>query len=177
MSILPREMVKWIQTLDLSIIVKNPKRYYLFLSSSHIRLLLFIHLYFSSYRDFANGFIIGEIFSRYFPSEINTRSFDSGTSRSAKTQNWEYLNTFFQKKEVPGTPKMMDDTMNCRPDGTQQLLDTIYTFLTRRNAPVRPQIRKSDGLPPYAQPTTSSLIKSHEDDTRKADQSTVTREV
>ena len=72
---------------------------------------------------------------------------------------------------------MMNDTMNTRPEGTQQLLDTIYTFLTRRSAPVRTQVRQPDQAPPYAQPTTSSLIKNHEDDTKKADTKVVTREV
>ncbi|KAI9336746.1 hypothetical protein BDR26DRAFT_864491 [Obelidium mucronatum] len=49
---LSRETYKWLQSLDLK--VKNPKR------------------------DLANGVVIAEIFSRYFPNQLNIDLFYSG---------------------------------------------------------------------------------------------------
>ena len=178
---LPREMVKWIQTLDLSVVIKNPRRFVQFYKRS---LSLFITLFFpflyvntKFYRDFANGFVIAEILSRYFPNEINTRSFDTGTSHAAKTQNWEYLNSYLKKKDIAITPKMIDDTMNYRTEGTQDLLDTIYTFLTRRPAPPRPKVVNAKTVPFYAQPTTNELIKEHEKIFKKQDLTQTAKEV
>ncbi|KAH7825523.1 putative CH-like domain in sperm protein [Monocercomonoides exilis] len=152
MALLGREMIKWIQSLDISVIIKNPKR------------------------DFANGYVVGEIFSCYFPNEVTKHSFDPGSSSSARTQNWDFLNTFFRKFNVPITPKMIDDTMNYRTEGTQQLIDTMYTFLTRRSVPPRPVISPLSQVPGYAQPTTSLLVKEHEQTMKKQDTVVLTRE-
>lgn len=72
---------------------------------------------------------------------------------------------------------MIDDTMNCRAEGTQQLIDTMYTYLTRRNVPIRPQLKQTQAPPAYSQATTSMLIKSHETAMKKEDIQTVAREV
>jgi hypothetical protein len=42
------------------------------------------------------------------------------------------ISEFFKKKGIPITARMIDDTMNYRVQGTQDLLDTMYTFLTNR---------------------------------------------
>jgi hypothetical protein len=37
----------------------------------------------------ANGFLVAEILSRYFPKEINTYTFDNGLKREKRRDNWE----------------------------------------------------------------------------------------
>ncbi|KAJ4462914.1 putative spermatogenesis-associated protein 4 [Paratrimastix pyriformis] len=149
---LPREILKWLQGLDLSYSIKNPKR------------------------DFANGFLVAEIASRYHPQDIQMHSFDNGTSIRAKNSNWELLERIFRKKGIAMTPQMIDDCKQCRPAGTQQLIDLLYTTFTNKSIPPRPTLPPEEPAPAYTRPTATQAIKDHERSVPLADLTASVRE-
>lgn len=57
---LPREIIKWLDKLDLTYSVRNVRR------------------------DLANGFIVAEILSRKWPKEVNIYSFSNGLKKERR---------------------------------------------------------------------------------------------
>ena len=107
---IPREVYRWLQSLDLSYSVKNIKR------------------------DFSNGFLIAEIFSRYYSKEITLHSYDNGTSLKAKKNNWLQLLKIFRKT---GFPDLLSDDnsiliMNCDDNITALFICKLYESLTKK---------------------------------------------
>jgi hypothetical protein len=62
-----REVLKWLQSLDLGIPIRHPKR------------------------DFCNGYLIAVIFSRYYPGELRPCLLYTGNSEDLKSNNWQVL--------------------------------------------------------------------------------------
>ena len=115
---LPREVFRWIQSLDLAYSVKNVKR------------------------DFANGFLVAEIFSRYYAKDVQMHSFDNGTAINHKRDNWAQLLKLFRK--VGLTDILTDEQANwiyCLDDGAAaQFLCRVYEALTKRK--LQMQVKK-----------------------------------
>lgn len=104
---LPREVLKWLLSLDLSFPVKNVKRYsscnlcydqmlvvaftWPAVSPSFNLLLLC--------RDFSNGFLFAEILSRYYPADIQMHSFENVTSLERKKANWVVLERLLKVRQ------------------------------------------------------------------------------
>lgn len=64
---MPREIFKWLDSLDLSFAVKNPRV------------------------DLANGYIIAEMLSRYFPKEVDIYTYYNNLARDKRHNNWEQI--------------------------------------------------------------------------------------
>lgn len=108
MSGLPREVLKWLQSLDLSRVAKNTKR------------------------DFSNGYLIAEICSWYYPQEIQMHSFDNGMSIEAKMGNWSIIQRLFQREGFDIPSMEIEGTIHCKPGAAILLVQRLYTILTNR---------------------------------------------
>ncbi|XP_065828178.1 spermatogenesis-associated protein 4-like [Oscarella lobularis] len=144
MSGFAREVLKWIQSLDLTYSVKNPRR------------------------DFSNGYLVAEIFSWYFPQDIQMHSYVNGTSIERKLGNWQQLERFIQKYQFPIPKDFIEGTIHCKPNAAVSLVELLYTLLTNRH------VRRLDQgvgeftdssyqsqLPMYARSTASQAIKNN----------------
>ncbi len=75
-SSLHREVLKWLQGLDLSYSVKDPKR------------------------DMMNGFLVAEIFQRYYQGKVQMHSFENSMRLERRQNNWNLLWLFFDKAGI-----------------------------------------------------------------------------
>lgn len=86
----------------------------------------------SNHRDLNNGFLIAEIFTRYFPSTLSMHSFDNSFNTAKMNNNWFLLDKFFKKNTMPFTT---DDFGKIKLGDFEQLVTfmiKLYTFLTKR---------------------------------------------
>jgi hypothetical protein len=135
---LPREVLRWIQGLDLAYSVKNVKR------------------------DFSNGFLVAEIFSRYHGKEISMHSYDNGQSSKGKKDNWNQLIKVFRKIGLPDLISELEaNHIVCCEDGTAvKFICRIYEVLTQRK--IEGQIKKSstERIAGYAKVTGAARVRN-----------------
>jgi len=133
---LPREVLKWIQSLDLSYSVRNVKR------------------------DFSNGFLVAEIFSRYHAQDISMHSFDNGLKAATKNDNWEQLFRFFRKHNYPISRMDFDPVMENQPGTAVALLIKVYTLLTNRTVPIFVSEDLPDTMDASASPSGKKAVET-----------------
>ncbi len=66
-SSMPREVLQWLDSLDLSYSVRNPRM------------------------DLANGFLIAEILTRKYPNELSILTFYNAQRKDRKIDNWQQI--------------------------------------------------------------------------------------
>ncbi|XP_050415734.1 spermatogenesis-associated protein 4 [Patella vulgata] len=147
MSGLSRELVKWLQSLDLTWQIKTPKW------------------------DLTSGFLVAEIFSWYFPQDIQMHSYYDSTSLDPKMKNWTLLKNFFKRRRIDIPCEYIEGTIHCKEGASTLLIERIYEILTNRQ--VR-KLQKDDlpkteftddayqvKLPLHARSTASKAIKNN----------------
>ncbi|XP_018428730.1 PREDICTED: spermatogenesis-associated protein 4 [Nanorana parkeri] len=140
----PRDVLRWLQSLDLSCTPKNFRR------------------------DFSNGYITAEIFYWYYPEDIQLHSFDNGTSLATKLGNWSQLEKFFLKRTLNVSKELIDGTIHCKPGAAEILLQEVYVMLTNRriktvqdNEVDFTDRHYQDKLPMVARSTATKAVKSN----------------
>lgn len=131
----PREIIKWIQSLDLSYSLKDSKR------------------------DLNNGYLIAEIFVRYHPHDLSMHSFDNSENTVKKKNNWLLLSKYFEKNKKFG---FKPDEYNRIADGDfsqlVQFMARLYNVLTKRSATMNPYGVSQEIMLPEPEKTERYLL-------------------
>ncbi|KNC48466.1 spermatogenesis associated 4 [Thecamonas trahens ATCC 50062] len=140
-EVLSRDVLKWLQSLDLTYPVKNLRR------------------------AFSNGFLVAEVLSHY-SNDIQMHAFDNGTALKRKLANWEMLSKFFRKHNIPVSQSQIEGLVHAKRGAAVPFIEFLYTFLTRKPVKKRkrrgaPALAGAEGAPTpdFAKPTASKLIK------------------
>lgn len=136
-NMLSREVFRWIQSLDLAYSVKIVKR------------------------DFSNGFLVAEIFSRYYAKEIQMHSYDNGNATRTKKDNWTQLLKVFRKLGLEGLVSEQEvDRIIVGEDGAAvAFLNRAYETLTQRRVQEPPKRGPLQPMPGYTRGTGSWKVK------------------
>ena len=139
--VLHRDIVRWLQGLDLTYSLRNP------------------------IRDLSNGYVVAEILMRYYGSEIPMHSIVPGTSSSIKEDNWRQLSHIFALKNIHVEQSAIHDCINQRKGAAVIILSELFRVF--KKDPLRevcssgntPEIRTGHSLPHYAKATAAFKVK------------------
>ena len=132
---LPREVLKWLQSLDLSYALANPKR------------------------DFANGFLVAEVASKFWKN-VPMHSIDNGVAVSKRRDNWQTLAKLFAAKGFPLQRDLTDGVILSKDGCAVQLICELYSFLTNRKLQVLPPIENEEQkVPAFRKPNATTLMR------------------
>ncbi|KAJ3309262.1 spermatogenesis-associated protein 4 [Boothiomyces sp. JEL0838] len=152
-----RNVIKWLDSLDLGISYSHPKR------------------------DFANGYIIAAIFAHYYPGQLQPCTLYTGNSEQQKQNNWVInsdsrwlypsvlgINLVFAKNNI-NIPKLaIEAVMKCQNGAAVHFIENIYTLLTKKPVKHLSEPETPEIVPHFALPTTSNAIKIMSESPAKA---------
>ncbi|KAL8558910.1 hypothetical protein ACOMHN_028222 [Nucella lapillus] len=145
MSGVPREVLKWLQSLDLSWKITVPKW------------------------DLTNGYLVGEILSRYYHGEINMLCYDKCATIDHKMLNWSLIKEFIRTKQLDVPQGHIEGTIHTKEGAATLLLEQLFHILTHRVVNKMPPLVEPDytdhpyqlTLPLHAQCTASTAVKTN----------------
>ena len=93
------------------------------------------------FRDLLNGFLIAEIFSRYYAGKIYMHSLDNSQNQAKRLNNWAILGQFFLKNELPFQPKDYDRIVKDN-DFSQlvEFISKVYCHLAQKKQLSKPPL-------------------------------------
>ncbi|CUG90891.1 Hypothetical protein, putative [Bodo saltans] len=150
MSPLPRELVRWLQTLDLPTTVRLPKR------------------------DLCNGYLFAEMCARYW-NGVELHSFENKLSKANKDANWKVLRRYFAKNQFNVDEMLIQGVINCEDSAAEQFLFQLYTALTKREIQIIPAAHEPevDSVPVFVK-SQYSMQQQHT--TQRRQDETITAE-
>jgi hypothetical protein len=110
----------------------------------------------------SNGFIFAEIFNRYYPEDIEMYSFDNCFQLDKKKNNWEYLQKFFLKRNIPIAYPDYDSVIHCAPGSAYEFLKKSFALLTGKDVQDTPVLETFEPEPDYAKTTIAMKMKNSE---------------
>ncbi|KAL0029302.1 hypothetical protein WJX79_008934 [Trebouxia sp. C0005] len=137
-----REVIRWVQSLDLSASITNFRS----------KLTCSDWLTGVCRRDLANGFLIAQILHKYYPAEVQLHSFSNGTSTATKTDNWQQIQKICSQQSLPLPAQLMQGTAKGGPGAAVSLLEHFYEKLTKKS------VQK---LPPPQLPAVEGTSQQH----------------
>ncbi|KAL7752874.1 hypothetical protein RI367_001877 [Sorochytrium milnesiophthora] len=119
---LPRDILRWLNSLDLTFSLKNHRR------------------------SFSNGYLVAEILARYFPHDVSLHGFDTTTGKRSRNNNWSVLERVFVKKGIKVERDVVQKTIDEVPGAIEIILHVIYQHVSNGGTvPYANQEHRHDG--------------------------------
>ncbi|ETB63099.1 hypothetical protein, variant 1 [Plasmodium yoelii 17X] len=131
---LPREVIKWLQHLNLPYSFKNMK-------------------------NASNGIIVAEIINTYIPQSINMNNLENGFSKDIKKKNWKFL-----KKHLESFNILFDEISIINSDKNYfiNLFIQLYEFFNEKKCQNEYYYTNEEGdhsVPSFSKPTITQKIR------------------
>lgn len=81
-------------------------------------------------RDVANGFLVAEILSRYFPSDVQMHTFSLSVSSKETSENWRLIKIICEKQGIEIPSDLIEGTGKGVHGAAVALLEHLYELFT-----------------------------------------------